>query len=60
MWGVGADLWNEMEAGLRVAYLHQNLVKANGGEVKVSWNPSDFSAEHMSMEVAPRWNPQEG
>ena len=24
------------------------------------WNPSAFVVEHMSMEVAPRWNPREG
>ena len=31
-----------------------------GGEANVSWNPGDFTAEHMSMEVAPQWDPQEG
>ena len=30
------------------------------GEVKLNWDPSVFVAEHMSMEVSPRWNPQEG
>ena len=24
------------------------------------WDPSAFVAEHMSMEVAPRWNPRDG
>ena len=28
-------------------------------EVELNWDPSTFVAEHMSMEVAPRWNPQE-
>ena len=27
--------------------------------MKLSWDPSVFEAEHMSMEVLPRWNPQE-
>ena len=26
----------------------------------LNWDPSAFVAEHMSMEVAPRWNPSEG
>ena len=30
-----------------------------GGEVKLNWDPSAFVAEHMSMEVSQRWNPQE-
>ena len=35
-------------------------MKEKGGEAKVSFNPGDFTAEHMSMEVAPQWDPQEG
>ena len=27
--------------------------------MELSWDKSAFVAEHMSMEVAPRWNPQE-
>ena len=28
--------------------------------MKLNWDPSVFVAEHMAMEVLPRWNPQEG
>ena len=28
--------------------------------MKLNWDTSVFVAEHMSMEVLPRWNPQEG
>ena len=28
--------------------------------MKLNCDPSVFVAEHMSMEVLPRWNPQEG
>ena len=34
-------------------------VKGQRGGAKVGWNPGDFTAEHMSMEVAPQWDPQE-
>ena len=29
-------------------------------EVNLLWDPGDFEMEHMSMDVAPRWNPMEG
>ena len=28
--------------------------------MKLNWDPGAFVAEHMSMEVSPRCNPQEG
>ena len=30
------------------------------GEVDLHWDPGAFEVEHMSMEVAPRWNPRDG
>ena len=28
--------------------------------MELNWDPSAFVEEHMSMDVSPRWNPQEG
>ena len=49
-----------MEVDQQVARLRQNVVESKGVEVKLDWDPSAFVAEHMSMEVSPKWNPQEG
>ena len=43
----------------RVAQVQRNVVDVEVEEVKLNWDPSAFVAEHMSMEVLPRWNPQE-
>ena len=48
-----------MEVEQKVSHLRRNVVEMDEGEVKLNWDPSAFVAEHMSMEVAPRWNPQE-
>ena len=49
-----------MEVEQHVSHLRRNVVEVGEGEVELNWDPSAFVAEHMSMEVAPRWNPQEG
>ena len=36
------------------------MVEIGEGGVDLRWDPSAFEMEHMSMEVAPRWNPREG
>ena len=36
------------------------MVEIAEGEVDLHWDPSAFEIEHISMEVAPRWNPREG
>ena len=40
--------------------MQRTIVDMEGVEVKLNWDQSVFVAEHMSMEVSPRWNPQEG
>ena len=49
-----------MEVEQYVSHLRRNVVKLGDGEVELNCDPSAFVAEHMPMEVAPRWNPQEG
>ena len=49
-----------MEVEQQVSHLRRNVVEVDEGEVDLNWDPSAFVAEHMSMEVAPRWNPREG
>ena len=44
----------------QVSHLRRNVVEMDEGEVDLNWDSSAFVAEHMSMEVAPRWNPREG
>ena len=48
-----------MDVDQQVGMLRQNVVRTEGVEAKLDWDPSAFVAEHMSMEVSPRWNPQE-
>ena len=48
-----------MELEQQVSHLRRNVVEMGEGEVELNWDPSAFVAEHISMEVAPRWNPQE-
>ena len=49
-----------MEVEQQVSHLRRNVVEMDEGEVDLNWDPSAYVAEHMSMEVAPRWNPREG
>ena len=49
-----------MEGVQQVSHLRRNVVEIGEGEVEPHWDPSAFEMEHMSMEVAPRWNPREG
>ena len=49
-----------MEEVQQVSHLRRNVVEIDEGDVDLHWDPSAFAAEHMSMEVAPRWNPREG
>ena len=49
-----------MDVDQQIARSRQNVVRAEGVEAKLNWDPRVFEAEHMSMEVSPRWNPQEG
>ena len=49
-----------MEGVQQVSHLRRNVVEIAEGEVDLHWDPSAFEMEHMSMEVAPRWNPREG
>ena len=49
-----------MEWVQQVSHLRRNVVEIAKGEVDLHWDPSAFEMEHMSMEVAPRWNPREG
>ena len=44
----------------QVSHLRRNVVEIGENEVDLRWDPGDFAMEHMSMEVAPRWNPMEG
>ena len=44
----------------QVSHLRRNVVEMDKDEVGLRWDPGDFEMEHMSMEVAPRWNPIEG
>ena len=55
----GGELRDDVEVQ-RVARVQRNVVDVEVGDVKLSWDPNVFVAEHMSMEVSPRWNPQEG
>ena len=48
-----------MEGARQVSHLRRNVVEIDEREVDLHWDPSVFAAEHMSMEVAPRWNPRE-
>ena len=58
-WG-GAEGRDDVEVEQRVAPVQRNIVDMEGVEVKLNWDPSVFVAEHMSMKVSPRWNPQAG
>ena len=49
-----------MEVEQQVSHLRRNVVDMDDGEVDLNWDPSAFVAEHMSVEVAPRWNTREG
>ena len=49
-----------MEVDQQVARLRQNVVRVEGVEAKLNWDPRVFEAEHISMEVSQRWNPQDG
>ena len=51
---------NDMEVEQQISHLRRNVVDVGEEEVELNWDPSAFVAEHMSMEVAPRWKPQEG
>ena len=49
-----------MEVEQQVSHLRRNVVEMKDGEVALNWDQSAYVAEHMWMEMAPRWNPQEG
>ena len=50
-----------MDVDQQVARLRQNVVESEcWWKVRLNWDPSAFVAEHMSMDVSPRWNPQQG
>ena len=49
-----------MEVEQQVSHLRRNVVEMEEGKVALNLDPSAFVAEHMSMEVVLRWNPQEG
>ena len=49
-----------MEGVQQVSHLRRNVVEIGENEVDLHWDPEAFEMEHMSMEVAPRWNPMEG
>ena len=49
-----------MEGVQQVSHLRRNVVEIAEGEVDLHWDPSAFEMEHISMEVAPRWNPMQG
>ena len=56
----GDGLRGDVEGVQQVSHLRRNVVEIAEGEVDLYWDPSAFEMEHMSMEVAPRWNPREG
>ena len=49
---------NDVEVEQQVPHLRRNVVEMDEGEVDLNWDPRAFVAEHMPMEVAPRWNPR--
>ena len=49
-----------MEVDQQVARLRQNVMRVEGVGAKLNLDPRVFEAEHVSMEVSPRWNLQEG
>ena len=55
--GEGAS---DVEGVQQVSHLRRNVVEVSKDEMELRWDPGDFEMEHMSMEVAPRWNPMEG
>ena len=55
----GGESSKDMEVEQQVSHLRRNVVEIGEEEVELNWVPSAFVAEHMPMEVAPRWNPQE-
>ena len=50
----------DAEGVQQVSHLRRNVVEIGENEVDLRWDPGAFEMEHMSMEVAPRWNPMEG
>ena len=56
----GDGVSGEVEGVQQVSHLRLNVVEMGKDEVDLLWDPGDFEMEHMSMEVAPRWNPMEG
>ena len=53
------DPSSNVEGVQQVSHLRRNVVEVGEGGVDLRWDPSAFEMEHMSMEVAPRWNPME-
>ena len=49
-----------MEGVQQVSHLRRNVVEIGENEVDLRWDPGAFEMEHMSMEVAPRWNTMDG
>ena len=49
-----------MDVDQQIARSRQNVVRAEGVEAKLNWDPRVFEAEHMSMDVSPGCNAQEG
>ena len=50
----------DAEGVQQISHLRRNVVEIGENEVDLHWDPGAFEMEHMSMEVAPRWNPMEG
>ena len=51
---------SDVEGVQQVSHLRRNVVEMGKDEMELRWDPGDFEMEHMSMEIAPRWNPMEG
>ena len=56
----GEESSNDVGGVQQVSHLRRNVVEIDEGELDLHWDPGAFEMEHMSMEVAPRWNPREG
>ena len=56
----GDGVSGDVEGVQQVSHLRRNVVEIGENEVDLHWDPGAFEMEHMSMEVAPRWNPREG
>ena len=56
----GDGVSGDVEGVQQVSHLRRNVVEMGKDEMEIRWDPGDFEMEHMTMEVAPRWNTMEG